>query len=556
MAASIRSLRNGITPVDNASRDDLVVGDVVTVTALVPATTYAWSIVFAPQGSTATFSGSPVAVSPGTFTVDIDGPYLVRLVVDAAMPTESTQYVRLRSLTSSLGLRLVAAGERRDGSGIIPVDADAEGWANDQNFNLQTLEAAISGGGVPALSAVLVVGNTTSGSNITLSDGDTLRSDGPMVLNYGAAGGVPALQGRVGGNSRGTGSVDLQKTATAPTQVASGDYATISGGRENTASGTYSVVPGGTGNTAGGLYSVLLGSDLLNGGGSPAPSAYMFGTLCTVPDGAGSDNIAIGYANTSGSNGVSTVDGCIAIGSSNFAPAGAFLGSYAPTMAIGQSNAATGYSAMAIGYSNTASWLQSIAIGYYCTSSSFYSISIGYQNSANAYGSVAIGGFGNVAANNLTRVSGENCQATVYGEDAYGTGQFATKGDARRSEVVLRCTTVGVVSNTLKGDGSTAGRQYTLEDGSCIQFFVQIVAKNVSTAPETVAGFTATGIAKYLSGVVTVVGATITADPANEFAGTVAILADSPNAAVSIIVQGVGTDTIRWVATFRAARVL
>jgi hypothetical protein len=139
MAARIRSLRNGLNPVDDASRNDLVAGDVVTVSAIDPATTYAWSLVFVPDGSTAAFSGSSSAVSPGTFTVDLDGPYLVRLVTNAATPSESTQYVRLRALTTA-GLRLVAAGERRDGTGIIPVDASPEGWANDQNYNLQVLE--------------------------------------------------------------------------------------------------------------------------------------------------------------------------------------------------------------------------------------------------------------------------------------------------------------------------------------------------------------------------------------------------------------------------------
>lgn len=143
MAASIRSLRNGITPVDDASRDDLAVGDVVTVGALVPATSYSWVLSFVPAGSTAAFSGSATAVSPGTFTVDVPGPYLVRLTTDVGLPTESTQYVRLRVLTPDLGLRLVAAGERRDSSGVIPVDASPEGWANDQNFNLGTLEAAV-----------------------------------------------------------------------------------------------------------------------------------------------------------------------------------------------------------------------------------------------------------------------------------------------------------------------------------------------------------------------------------------------------------------------------
>jgi hypothetical protein len=45
-----------------------------------------------------------------------------------------------------LGLKLVAAGERRDSTGTVPVDVDIEGWANEQNFNLQAVESAITPG--------------------------------------------------------------------------------------------------------------------------------------------------------------------------------------------------------------------------------------------------------------------------------------------------------------------------------------------------------------------------------------------------------------------------
>lgn len=151
MAAEIRSTIPAKPTVDNASRDDLAVGDVVTLEAVPPATgtTFVWTLVFVPEGSAAVLTPPAAAFTAGpvTFTADLAGPYLVRLVVDAGLPTESTQYVRLRALTTSLGLKLVAAGERRDSTGVIPVDVDTEGWANEQNFNLQALEAAIGSAG-------------------------------------------------------------------------------------------------------------------------------------------------------------------------------------------------------------------------------------------------------------------------------------------------------------------------------------------------------------------------------------------------------------------------
>lgn len=143
--AIIQSLVNGINPVVGASRDDLRAGDTITLTQVGGvATTYAWSIAFKPEDkdrnpSAATLAGNVFGPGPVTFVVDNEGPYLIRLVIDAGLPTQDEQYVRLRYDTFFGDLKLVAAGERRDGTGIIPVDVSAEGWANDQNFNLNRL---------------------------------------------------------------------------------------------------------------------------------------------------------------------------------------------------------------------------------------------------------------------------------------------------------------------------------------------------------------------------------------------------------------------------------
>jgi hypothetical protein len=145
MPALIQSLVNGLNPVVGASRDDLRAGDVVQLDSVGgPATTWAWSIAFAPEDkdrnpSAAVLVGNVFGAGPVTFTVDNEGPYLIRLVIDAGLPTQDEQYVRLRFDTIFGNLKLVAAGERRDGSGIVPVDVSAEGWANDQNYNLNRL---------------------------------------------------------------------------------------------------------------------------------------------------------------------------------------------------------------------------------------------------------------------------------------------------------------------------------------------------------------------------------------------------------------------------------
>jgi len=152
MAAIIKTYLNGdpTTLVEGASRDDLRPGDVVTCEAsAAPGGEYRWTLAFAPMDeagavkSAATVDGQETSPQC-SFTVDHEGAYLVRLIIDPGTATESAQFVRLRFLTRFGSLKLVAAGERRDGSGIVPVDATTEGWANDQNYNLQELLHHIS----------------------------------------------------------------------------------------------------------------------------------------------------------------------------------------------------------------------------------------------------------------------------------------------------------------------------------------------------------------------------------------------------------------------------
>lgn len=139
-------------PLTSQSREDIVRGNQIVLESVDAATTYAWTISFKPEStgggvdptkgtdSSATFLAPEGSTSStAKFNFDYEGAYLIRLVVDAGLPSESTQYIRARVLTAFAGLRLVAAGERRDGNGPIPVDADAEGWSNDQNRNLQRL---------------------------------------------------------------------------------------------------------------------------------------------------------------------------------------------------------------------------------------------------------------------------------------------------------------------------------------------------------------------------------------------------------------------------------
>ncbi len=138
--ASILSLRNGLSPVTGASRDDLIVGDIVSVeSATLGFLTYKWELLFVPEGSVAALSPAGGVTGPGplTFVVDKEGPYLVRLQATDGTGT-TVQYVRLRALTAYGNLALVAAGEKY-GPTPVPSDATTVGWAYEQNLNLLKL---------------------------------------------------------------------------------------------------------------------------------------------------------------------------------------------------------------------------------------------------------------------------------------------------------------------------------------------------------------------------------------------------------------------------------
>ena len=108
--ASIKSTRNGdpATSLMDSSREDLIDGDVITLESIgAGSTTHSWSILFSPDGSTAGLTSTNTAVTQ--FAVDKEGAYLIRLIVDAGLPTETSQHVRLRALTKFGGLKLAVS---------------------------------------------------------------------------------------------------------------------------------------------------------------------------------------------------------------------------------------------------------------------------------------------------------------------------------------------------------------------------------------------------------------------------------------------------------------
>jgi hypothetical protein len=175
-----------------------------------------------------------------------------------------------------------------------------------------------------------------------------------------------SLQRDAGGNARGQEAVDLQSARTAATQVASGNYSVIGGGRDNTASSWYATVGGGYLNTASGDAATV------GGGYQNTASGY----IATVGGGEGSiasndyATVGGGYLNTASST-------------------------YATVGGGGSNTASSTYATVGGGRENTAS-------GQYAT------VGGGRENTASGDYSVVPGGRGNNANGAYNLVFGEN----------------------------------------------------------------------------------------------------------------------------------------------------
>jgi hypothetical protein len=177
-----------------------------------------------------------------------------------------------------------------------------------------------------------------------------------LIMNApGSSGSAWSIQ-RGGGNTRGLRAVDLQSDRIAASQVASGNYSVIAGGRHNTASGVASFVGGGGSNTASGLRSFVGGGEF-----NTASEEYSF-------VGGGELNTASGEYSFVGGGGSNTASG--------------------------------DYSFVGGGAGNTASGLRSFVGG-------------GAGNTASGSYSVVIGGNANTANSNYVLVFGNNVNPTV-----------------------------------------------------------------------------------------------------------------------------------------------
>jgi hypothetical protein len=302
---------------------------------------------------------------------------------------------------------------------------------------------------------------------------------------------------RGGGDPRGLHAVDLQSARAQATQVASGDYSVIGGGRNNTASSTYATVGGGVNNTAsgnratvgGGRSNTASGDDATVGGGflnnasgelatvGGGRSNTASGNLVTV--GGGDGNTASSYAATVGGGGGNTASGLAATvgGGANNTASGdrATVGGgwqntasgELATVCGGRGNTASGSAFVGGGRGNNASGgaavigggLLNTASALYATvggglgdtaSAPYATVGGGWFNTASGGSATVGGGYTNTASGDFATVGG--------GGGNTASGAFSTVGGGERDTASGdRATVGGGRANTASGAFSTVG---------------------------------------------------------------------------------------------------
>tara|TARA_R110000796_G_scaffold22846_10_gene65838 strand:- start:9008 stop:13117 length:4110 start_codon:yes stop_codon:yes gene_type:complete len=262
----------------------------------------------------------------------------------------------------------------------------------------QSIKAYVdSAAGTDALSAVLAVGNTTGGTDLTISIGDDLTTLTAATGNFRAGAGAGASIAS-GGNSN--------------TLVGDNAGAANTTGSSNTASGYYALSANTTGssNTASGYASLQ--------DNTTASNNTAFGYSSLTANTTGNGNTAGGYeslkANTSGSS--NTASGYSSLKSNTTGIQNAAVGFQSLlNNTTGSSNVAVGYSALkanTTGISNT-------AIGY----ESLKANTTGYENVA--VGQMAL--TANTTGYENTSVGDRTLQACVGGHSNVALGANALK---------------------------------------------------------------------------------------------------------------------------------
>lgn len=261
------------------------------------------------------------------------------------------------------------------------------------------------------------------------------------------------------------------------------------------------------------------------GGNKRGTGAVDFQTIRSLPDRVASGTSSVAMGQNNGASGAFSV----AMGGSNTAS-----GQYA--VAMGQTNRSSATYSVAMGYNNTASGDSSVAMGNSNTASGGYSVVMGQANTASGAFSVAIG----------YRTSTRG----VWG--CLATGVAAASGVQQMVSYPLRydTSTDAATQLTVIGTAPAATNTPVMPNNSAYYCRLRVLARNTSTNESM--SWSGTALIKRGANAAstTLVGSSTASDfgDAAMSACTVTLSADTTLGCLAVIVTGLASTTIRWVA--------
>jgi hypothetical protein len=416
-------------------------------------------------------------------------------------------------------------------------------------------------------------------------DGNTLSATtGELIITPS---GTQPLRASATGNTRGIYSTDFQRDRSLVTQVASGQYSVIGGGRNNTASANYSIVGGGYANNSSQVATVICGGYTnrcagLRGAVVGGTNNYI--TLntneCFIGGGYGNEFefqvyqgvICGGFSNRIyGNNPLYTsYASFIGGGLNNETSTSSTIYSSLPggnVVVGGKDNLCNNYygrSSIVGGLSNTLSSDYAFIAGGRDNSITANESSVlgGHYNKVYANKSSILGGAYNTIASTAYQssiIGGRDSKCSRLAEIAHSAGGFGgVKGTAQHSLFIARIATNSTTSTALTLDGSpvVSANSITISAETTWTFNVKISAYN--DTDNLGAGWNINGCIRRNAANGTALLGSNTVDSWNEGAMSgcsATVIADDTNEALRINVTGLTSKNIRWVAVVDVSQV-
>ena len=218
-----------------------------------------------------TIKDEGVAVNTQTTTINFIGSAITATTTGSQVNITISAQELTTATTSTLGGVKIGTGINITSSGTISVREGLQYWTE----NLTVVDSSQT-----AIVSLLVQGTQTNIDAVIKAQGDGATTNDDT------------------GNARGAHAVDWQKIRGTTTQVASGNYAVISGGSFNRAAALHSVVVGGNNNTNDSAYGVVLGG--VNGNTRGIDGAVIMPHYATGGESDSSGKIQTGYYLLSG----------------------------------------------------------------------------------------------------------------------------------------------------------------------------------------------------------------------------------------------------------------